>query len=249
MDLDNIELEDFLTGTKAINLKIPARSSAKAVVCRNGKELFWYTKYENLPHLIKEAIEGPATPPVAPAGSTKAAPPKPAAPAVTSIDGRELTQAEMTLLKIRERFDFFKTMSEKEVLAVTSHVLLMRLDKDEIVFEQEDPGQEVFFIVKGTVDITISAEQGGGTVQKYADRTLIASLRPETIFGEMAPITGEKRSARAVSASSGTTLLSFRIAQEIPEGSERAFAILFKNFTRVLAKKLANTNKMLLNKN
>lgn len=203
----------------------------KEIFYKNDKEQFIYTRQKFLKSVFEELISG-TIPPIKQA--------KGSAPAINipkEIDGVALSEAEQSLLKVRERFDFFKNMEDRDVLAVTKDVSFLKLSKNEILFEQGSEGEDVFFIIKGFILISIEGKEG--------ERVDLARLGQESIFGEMAPITKEKRSARATALMDGTTLLSFKINEEKDGTNPTSFLILYKNFTHILAKKLINANRII----
>lgn len=203
----------------------------KEVFYKNDKEQFIYTRQKFLKSVFEELLSGT----ISPVKQTKESAPTIEVP--KEIDGKELSEAEQSLLKIRERFDFFKNMEDKDVLAVTESVSFLKLSKNEILFEQGSEGEDVFFIMKGFILISLEGKDG--------ERVDLARLGQESVFGEMAPITREKRSARATALIDGTTLLSFKISEESDDISHVSFLTLYKNFTQILAKKLINANKII----
>jgi CRP-like cAMP-binding protein len=204
--------------------------SKKEVFYRNDKEYLIYTRQKFLKQVFEEVISSSLF--------TKSSHAKPKEIEVAKeIDGRELEEAERTLLKIREKFDFFKNMDDVDVLSVTSDVHIVKLSKNETLFEQNSEGEEVFFIMRGFILISVEGKEG--------ERVDLARLGQENIFGEMAPITKEKRSARATSLSDGTTVLSFKIRDEGDDENVKSFKTLYQNFTHILARKLINANKII----
>lgn len=203
----------------------------KEVFYKNDKEQFIYTRQKFLKSVFEELLSGT----ISPVKQTKESAPTIEVP--KEIDGVVLSEAEQSLLKIRERFDFFKNMEDKDVLAVTESVSFLKLSKNEILFEQGSEGEDVFFIMKGFILISLEGKDG--------ERVDLARLGQESVFGEMAPITREKRSARATALIDGTTLLSFKISEENDDISHVSFLTLYKNFTQILAKKLINANKII----
>lgn len=75
-----------------------------------------------------------------------------------------------------------------------------QIEEGETIFNQGDTGDCVYVIMKGSIDIY--KETGGG-------RSFIARLGRGDIFGELAILTREPRSASAI-ASSPTELIMFR---------------------------------------
>lgn len=228
-----ISCKDFLKGEIP---KISKENLKVSVVGDGDKELFTYTSFENLKDVLNETFtdlsgQYEVRKPIIEKKRIKIE-------VADKIDGKALSEAQKTLLKVRERFSFFKNMNDAEVLSVTSNVKMLKLKKGEVVFEQGTSGKDVYFIIGGLISITVSVDG--------VERFEVAKLGGETIFGEMAPITKERRSARATSDKDNTTLLSFCIETEISNANAKASAILFKNFTSILADKLIKTNQMVI---
>ena len=157
-----------------------------------------------------------------------------------------ITQGEQILLKIKSKFHFLSGLSNGEILQVVQNVKILSYDRGELIFEQGQTGEEVYFIISGKVVISISTEKDM-VKQKIAKRVNIAVLPSMTIFGEMGPITKELRSARATAADK-TSLLSFQIRSNVNESTLKAFNKLNQNFIEILAKKLIDTNNKLFSK-
>lgn len=205
--------------------------SKREVFYKNNIEQFIYTTDKNLKNVFEELVSGNLHI-VKQDGETRKKIEVP-----DELGGKKLSEAEQSLLKIREKFDFFKNMDDKDVLSVTEDAKLMKLAKNEVLFEQNSEGEEVYFVVRGFILISIEGKDG--------ERVDLARLGQENIFGEMAPITQEKRSARATAVMDGTTILSFKISKEDDDENTASFKTLFQNFTHILAKKLIQANKII----
>lgn len=205
--------------------------SKREVFYKNNIEQFIYTTDKNLKSVFEELVSG-SLHIVKQDGDVRKKIEVP-----DELDGKKLSEAEQSLLKIREKFDFFKNMDDKDVLSVTEDAKLMKLAKNEMLFEQGSEGEEVYFIVRGFILISIEGKDG--------ERVDLARLGQENIFGEMAPITREKRSARATAVMDGTTILSFKIIEELDDQNVKSFKTLYQNFTQILSKKLVQANKII----
>jgi Cyclic nucleotide-binding domain len=202
-------------------------------VKNDGENFFYYIKYACIPTVLREAL-----PVFRKRGEDTNKDVKRVKLEVASeIDGRELTAAEQTLLKVRERFNFFKSMDDGEVLSVAKDIAMVRLRRGEVLFEQGSDGDEVYFIIKGVVSVQLRKSD----VEKFE----VAKLSAGALFGEMSPITKEERSATIVSVDDNTTLLSFRLADDVTDSTVVAYEKMYRNFTFILADKLKAQNKML----
>ena len=206
-------------------------------VVRDDKPFFYFTHYDNL----QKVIEGFVSSTFAQTPLVSEAPEEPKRVKIevaTEIDGRVLTQAEQTLLKVRERFNFFQNMNDDEVLSVTSNIGMLRLGKNEILFRQGSDGDQVYFIIRGIVSIQIA--------KSMTERIEVAKLHAGAVFGEMSPVTKEKRSATVICVDDNTTLLTFRLNNHIDNEKAIAHAKMYQNFTFILADKIVNQNKLLI---
>lgn len=148
---------------------------------------------------------------------------------------KEITPAQEKLLELREKFSFLEDLNDGDVIEITKNVELIHLEDNQVIFEQGFSGRQVYYILSGSVQIILQMQE----------RTIpLAHLETESIFGEMAPITQEPRSATAL-AQGKTELLSFEIDDDRVMQSPLQFALLYRNFIKILSSKLilANTKK------
>jgi CRP-like cAMP-binding protein len=121
-------------------------------------------------------------------------------------------------------------------------VLLGRLDSvpiGEFVVRKGERGTEMYMVVSGRVRVS----------DRLADGTekVLAQLEPGAVFGEMALVSQEPRSASVVAETPAEVL---RLDLEAFERIRRRFpftgAKLFRNLARVLALRLRHTTAMLV---
>ena len=155
---------------------------------------------------------------------------------IRHIDTTNLSTAQQNLLKIRSKLDCFDNMSEEDVMNVTDNVQFLQCSANEKVFDQGETGNKIYYIAKGSVKIFAYNED------EQSNFRLIANLPGGTVLGEMSPITGETRSARALTGVDGTILLSFEFTQELNEENEKAMFQLYRNFVKLISKKLIDAN-------
>ncbi len=232
---EKVELSDYLANPAKALEKIARRECERIAIVKNDKLLFWGVSQDNVLSVVSGLLKSRE--------EKKAA--SPIKIDTQNLSFKNLTPAQEQLLKIRQKFDFFKNMSDDDSLRVTSDVNFLRLKRGEVIFEQASIGKEIYFIMSGGVEISVSGEKGGGAVQKYAERIPLVVLKQEQIFGEMAPITNEPRSARATATSDTTMLLSFKISEEITQENSMVFNSLYQNFLGILASKVRQANQML----
>ncbi len=153
------------------------------------------------------------------------------------LDRSELSKAESMLLTIRNRIHFFGGMNEEEILDVVKSVDFLRLKKEDTVFEQFSAGREIYYIIRGDVMISGYTEKGIAE-DSHAGLTV---LEEGQVFGELGPILGESRSARASVSSDD----AFIMVMELKEDESPAFTKVYRNLMQSLARKLIQTNNQL----
>lgn len=153
------------------------------------------------------------------------------------LDRNKLSKAESMLLTIRNRIHFFEGMDDEEILGVVKNVDFLRLKKEEMVFEQFSTGREIYYIIKG--DVMISGYTKKGIAEDH--HTGLTVLEEGQVFGELGPILGESRSARASVSSND----AFIMVMELKEEDTPAFTKVYRNLMQSLARKLIQTNNQL----
>ena len=155
----------------------------------------------------------------------------------------KLTNAQSTLLVIKSKIPFFDDFTNAEVIELTKEVTFVKYNQGETVFEQNTGGKDIYFVVQGSVDVLLGKLiKRQGRVQ-YREHVKLATLEKRSLFGEMSAITGERRSARCVSAKDGTTLLRFKVVKEVSEENKIILAILYYKFIDILSTKLKILNE------
>ena len=103
--------------------------------------------------------------------------------------GARLAEA-MPLAQRLARVDILAGLDERGLAAVLPTVRVRHYDAGQTIVGRLDPGREVYFVLSGTVRVTMFAETG----REVAFRDLGAG----SSFGEIAAIDGEPRSADVV---------------------------------------------------
>jgi CRP-like cAMP-binding protein len=104
-----------------------------------------------------------------------------------------------------------------------------KFKKGEIVIKQDEVSDQIYYIVQGDCNVVVN-------------RKVVGKLTSNQVFGEIASIAKQPRTA-TVRSITDTTAISFRINYDDLETYPFPFAILFRNFTFELIKKLDNANK------
>ncbi|WP_340006219.1 cyclic nucleotide-binding domain-containing protein [Paenibacillus sp. FSL K6-0276] len=90
------------------------------------------------------------------------------------------------------RIEMFKDLSNMEQAKLLGMLTKLELPAGTLLFEQGDPGDRMFIVERGTIELFLNTEAGG--------RRSLALLGQWEVLGEMALLTGEVRSAGAQAA-------------------------------------------------
>jgi anti-anti-sigma factor len=134
--------------------------------------------------------------------------------------------------------DVLSRFSETELNVLGKYVVEAVYEAGDVILEQGTPGEQVYFIVQGKVQVVVDLPDGLG-------KNKIATLCPGTIFGEMAVIDRGLHSANVVSETHVICyyLTKFelnRFNQEQPEIAHK----LMIGFARELSKRIRIANRI-----
>jgi sulfate permease, SulP family len=137
------------------------------------------------------------------------------------------------------QLDLFAGLSETEIEVVKDRLSRRVYAKEEIVFREGDPGQQLFVIAKGEASVRIRPP--GAT----RDIRLI-TFAPGTVFGEVALLDTEVRSA---SVQADEELVCYVLEQDVFQqlaGSHPGIALaLLRNLGRELSNRLRRANRVI----
>lgn len=102
--------------------------------------------------------------------------------------------------KILKEVPIFKMLGKESIDFIIERLKFKTFDNNEIIFHTGDPGDTMYIIISGLVDIIISGPDG-------KNEQIVASLGPGDYFGEMALLTGETRSASVKTTDSSEMFL------------------------------------------
>jgi len=105
--------------------------------------------------------------------------------------------------------------------------------KDQVIFKEGDPGSDAYLIRKGTVDIYKVMNN---------KKVLLERLQPGEIFGEMAILSGEPRSAHAMASEYVELVVINRNDLEV--SIQKSLPIV-QALSKLLIKRLRRTNDMI----
>lgn len=127
--------------------------------------------------------------------------------------------------------EMFKDLSNMEQAKLLGMLTKLELPAGTHLFEQGDPGDRMFIVERGTIELFLNTEEGG--------RRPLALLGQWEVLGEMALLTGEARSAGAQAAVE-TTL--YVIDRKMFDRLIAENATLSAYFIRLLSQRLTATN-------
>ena len=134
--------------------------------------------------------------------------------------------ATSQLLKAAERISIFKDIPEFVLIKIVKNVKIIRYHNGEIVIKEKELTKSLFYILLGEVNVVKSDK-------------IIATIKPNSIIGEIASLLNQPRTASVYSARDGTTLIEFKIDFTLMQTNlGYYFAIIYKNLSVELAKKL-----------
>jgi len=150
------------------------------------------------------------------------------------IKRSEITQAQKKLIEVSKYIYILKDILNEDILKMTRDVEFLEFKENEIIFEDGEESDEIYFLLRGLLSVDI--KKGG----EYRE---IAQIKPLELFGEMAFISKKPRSARIRSIRENSTIIKFVIDEGAYEPSIcHAFMKLYKNIASVIVKKLEASN-------
>lgn len=144
----------------------------------------------------------------------------------------------MSKIAFLKSIPFFSKLRKKQLLEV-SNILHGRVyDKDEFIFEMNQPGAALFLIQEGEVSIEVKSET--------EEITKIATLRDHSFFGELALLDEAPRSASARSVTRTQAWALFRSdLLKLSETRPDIACEIYKILANMIGERLKTTNKLL----
>lgn len=154
------------------------------------------------------------------------------------LDRHKLRINTSKSIKLSE-MDLFKDFSEKELSIIQPKLINLSFNKDEIVFKEGDRTRDLYLLIKGKMSVKIYLPENDSQKRLF-------TYVPGTVFGEMAFLDGDPRSASVwASEKSEALCLSYEnfryLSQEEPELS----TTLMKNLALEISGRLRRTSNHL----
>jgi CRP-like cAMP-binding protein len=140
--------------------------------------------------------------------------------------------------------DIFYGLRTEHLEHIASVCRELTLDKGTLIFEENSPGDEVYVVARGAVEIQVSPAILG--VESETGPTTIATLRKGEVFGEIVLVDRGLRSASAVVAADETRLLVIRRRDLIAlcEADHELGYLLMRNIAADIAFKIRGADLM-----
>ena len=126
----------------------------------------------------------------------------------------------------------FQDFSGELLEAITNSFHLKELKPEEVLFNQGDEGESLFVLVEGLLEVSS---------QVKGEKRHLSFLRPGSFLGEMALLTGEKRSADVISS---TESLVGELTKESIMSSATENPEILNKMTAVVAKRRLKNKEM-----
>ena len=150
------------------------------------------------------------------------------------IKPTKTTLAQKKLLEVSKHIYLFKGIQNDDIIAITNDVQFMEYAKDEVIFEEGDQSDDIYFLLRGFLSVEV------------AEGKQVARISPMELFGEMAFISKKPRSATIRALEDKSTVIKFVVDDDAYEASTSfAFMRLYKNIATIVAKKLEASNAVI----
>lgn len=122
--------------------------------------------------------------------------------------------AEERVVRLMKRVSLFAKMKDEEVAKIADQCIRRDCKKDHVILVEEEVGQTLFIILRGTVKVTRTSDDGR--------EVIITILKASDFFGEISLLDGKGRSATVI-AMEDAELLTLRrsefllIIEEFPQ--------------------------------
>ncbi|MBN1486113.1 MAG: cyclic nucleotide-binding domain-containing protein [Anaerolineae bacterium] len=152
----------------------------------------------------------------------------------------------MQLISVLRQVDIFYELKEEHLQKLAEVCREIDYKENDTIVQENTPSDEIFIIVKGTVDIVLDPSLLG-TYNKRAEPLTIVTLWPGQTLGEIGLVDRGMRSASAKAATDDTKLLAISrddLVRLCEESHEMGY-ILMRNIASDLAFKVRHTDLML----
>lgn len=129
---------------------------------------------------------------------------------------------------ILKSIDLFSEISEKDLLSLASQLSEVEYDKDSVIMKQGELGTLMYIIVRGEVEVII-------------DDKVVTTLGEKSIFGELAALDPEPRSA-AIKTTEDT--LVFKIESTVMYNLISEYIDVAKGIIKILCQRVRQNSSL-----
>ncbi len=142
----------------------------------------------------------------------------------------------MVKVELAREFPLFENFTEKELQEIANYLDYKVYPKDEVLFEEGDPGDKIFFIVKGRVGLY--------RPDPFGNMVRVAVSEEGTPLGELSFFSNKLHSSKAVALKETHALILTREGYEKLKEEDPQLAIkLLEEIARIIAERLKEMNK------
>ena len=147
---------------------------------------------------------------------------------------KPISSSQDKLLAIADKLYIFKGIEKDAIIRMTTNVRFKPFKKGDTIMKKGDTGSDIYFILNGE----------GIVVIPHLNNKVVARIPSGSMFGEMAFVTKETRSATILGGKNLNTILIFQIDEtKHNDMFSYPFSILYKNIALDLAHKLKASNE------
>ncbi|MCE2431840.1 MAG: cyclic nucleotide-binding domain-containing protein [Candidatus Latescibacteria bacterium] len=133
----------------------------------------------------------------------------------------------------------FRELNRRELQAVVQLIEICKYSTGDVVFEQGAPGDGVYVVLKGCVEVIQKDGEDG-------DKVLLTQSKSGSFFGETALLEGVPRTAAAVAAEdTKLALFSRDVLYQLAEQRPHLGVKIAIQLSRIVAERLRQTNHSL----
>ncbi|MEO2082479.1 MAG: cyclic nucleotide-binding domain-containing protein, partial [Desulfurobacteriaceae bacterium] len=137
----------------------------------------------------------------------------------------------MVKVELAKKFPLFENFTEKELQEISRYLDYKVFKKDEVLFEEGDPGDKIFFIVKGRVGLY--------RPDPFGKPVKVAVSEEGTPLGELSFFSSRLHSSKGVALKETHTLILTKEDYEKLKKEDPQLAIkLLEEISKVIAERL-----------
>jgi len=110
-----------------------------------------------------------------------------------------MNQLVSSKIKLLQDSVLFNDLPESDIAELAAAAHFLHLDQDQVLFIKGDPGHQLFIVVRGVIRISANSSDG--------KETTLNLLRAGQMFGEVAILDGQERTANATAHESAELLV------------------------------------------